>query len=424
MTSVSFSNRNIDTVISFHMPCIPMDRVERTSQLDRISPFFGNGNAKVLTGIRRSGKSTLLRMVSEVHSDKNIILFDMELWSNREYRDPDALYRRIKDSLVSDRKNVLLIDEVQDITEWESVIRSLISEGCCDIYLTGSNSRLLSGEFATYLSGRLNTTEIFTLTLSECMRFESVYRDGITTDGALAKFLRFGGFPSIWRFDYNEKEAMSEVRDIVQAILLRDVVNRYGVKQPNILERILRFICDNVGNPISVNNIYNTFLSNGDKVGKDTVYSYLSYLESAYLVYRVETMDLKGKGILKSRYKYYLSDIGIKNALMGYRPDDIPGYMENIIFLELRSRGYDVWIADNKGKEIDFVARDGEGLIYIQATTRLSDEKVITREFGNLRDVDDYRSKYVVVLEKGLLDGDMDGTRCVTLSEFLLMPQL
>lgn len=398
-----------------------MDPVKRITQLERIKPFFGNGNAKVMTGIRRSGKSTLLRMIADNHPDFNIIMFDMELWSNQKYRDPNLLYETIKDSLSGSEKNILLIDEVQDINEWESIIRSLIAEKCCDIYITGSNSRLLSGEFATYLSGRLNTTEIFTLTLSECILFEEKYRKSISQDEALDKFLKIGGFPSVWKSDYKDTDAISEVRDIVQAILFRDIITRYGVKQPNALDRILRFICDNVGNLVSANNIYNTFLSNGDKISKDTVYSYLSYLEAACLIYRVETMDIKGRDILRSKYKYYLSDIAIKNALIGFRPNDIPGYMENIIFLELRSRGFDVWIGNNNGHEVDFFARKNNESVYVQATTRLSDEKVVEREFGNLKGIDDYHPKYVVTLEKSPLDGDLDGIKCIGLAEFLML---
>ena len=397
-----------------------MKNIERERYLSCIRPYVGNRNAKVLAGIRRSGKSTLLEMVPDGLGDDNIMFIDMELWDNREYKDPEKLYRMIKGSLVNGKKNRLFIDEVQDVKEWESVIRSLIAEKCCDIYLSGSNSHLLSSEFSTYLSGRLNIIDVFTLTFSECIAFAQRYTDTQDTEEIFGKFLRFGGFPSVWRSEYKSSEAYKEVSDIVNTIMMRDIISRYTVKNPDVLYRVLRYICDNVGKVTSVNNIYETLHSDDRHIGKDMVYSYVSYLESAYLICKVPTFDIKGKKNLMSNYKYYVGDIGIKNALLGFRSDDITGLMENIVYLELRSRGYSVWVGSNGGREVDLVGEKNGRYVYVQTVSELSSDKVVSREFGNLKGIDDNYPKYVVTLNDGLLNTDIDGVICCKMSDFLL----
>ncbi len=416
----------MDTFITIMSDISYMDapRIERPRYLAEIEPYIGNRNAKVLTGIRRCGKSTLLEMLTERMGDgANIMVFDMEAWDNRQYRDPDALYSKIKESLAEGRPNCLFVDEVQDIREWESVIRSLISERCCDIYLTGSNSKLLSGEFATYLSGRLNKTDVFTLTLSECVDFEKAHgRDG-DPEKILAKFIRIGGFPGVWCGGYRESYALREVSDTVDTIIKRDITDRHSIRNTDLLDRILNYFCDSIGNCTSVNNVYESLRSADNTVVKSTVYDYVEHLEEAYLIVKVPTYDIKGRKHLTSKHKYYLSDIGIKNARLGFRPDDMPGLMENIIYLELRSKGYSVSVGDADGREVDFVAEKDGRFVYVQATTELSNEDVVRREFGNLKKIQDNYPKYVVTLNDGLLNTDMDGVRCVKLADFLMMPE-
>ncbi len=400
-----------------------MKNVERVLYENRLAPFAGNGNAKVITGIRRSGKSTFLYdLCSKIGKNRNIICINMELWENRDLRDPDRLYSYVKKAVNGKKENILVIDEVQDIDRWEEVIRSIIAERICDVYITGSNSKLLSGEYSTYLSGRLNTLNMFTLTYSECMRFNEQYNR--SSDCIMERFLHIGGFPSVWRLGYSESDALSEIRDIVQAIMMRDIVSRHQIKKIDVLERIIRFICDSIGSRLSVNNIFKILHSENANLGVDTVYSFINYLESACLIYKCESYDLKGKTILKTGYKYYVADIGIKNALYGFRPGDIGGYLENIVYLELRSRGYDVRIGDNAGREIDFIAEKNGKKAYIQVTTRLSDESVVEREYGSMIGIDDGYSKYVVVSERSPLNADVDGVQCVTLEEFLLKKEL
>lgn len=401
-----------------------MDHVLRESYIDRISPFVGNRNAKVITGVRRCGKTTILKELPSFAKDSNILLYDMELWANRRFRDPDVLYGSIKDSLDPGKENVLIIDEVQDVDRWEELIRSLIAEDCCDIYISGSNSRLLSGGSATYLAGRMNSIEVCTLNLRECILFDRMCGDGASEDEVLDKLFIRGGFPSVWAADHEESDAMSAVRDIIHSIMMTDIVGRYGVKRVDVLESILMFLSDNIGNITSLNSIANTLSSSGRGVHKDLVYEYAGYLEAACLVDRVPMYDIKGRRTLVSKYKYYLADVGIRNALLGFGSSDIPGYIENIIYLDLKSRGYDIRIGNNNGMEVDFVARKGGDIVYIQATMALEDESVVRREFGNLEGIADNYPKYVVVLNKGPLDSDMNGIRCIALKDFLLLDDL
>ncbi len=392
-----------------------MKYVERPLYLDRIRPFTKNGNVKIITGVRRSGKSTLLKELDRVIDDE-ILRIDMELWENRRFKDPDVIHRYIRDSISKGTK-AIAIDEIQDIDQWYDVIRSLVAEGDCDLYITGSNSKLLSGEFASLLTGRYNQFDNFTLTYSECIKFAEEYQD--EKMDVFSRFLHVGGFPSVWKNRYDESDAISEISDILNSIMMRDIVARYDIRKPDLLRRIFRFFCDNIGNRTSIHNIYKYLLAEDKRISKDVVYEYVDYLESACLIYKVETYDVKGKSILTSQYKYYLADIGLKNAMCGFRSEDIQGYVENILFLEMKARGYDVWIGDHSGKEVDLVCRKGNDAIYIQATTRLSDEGVVEREFWNLRNIPDNHPKYVVVLENSPLDADIDGIRCVLLEDFL-----
>lgn len=392
-----------------------MKYVERPLYLDRMRPFSNNGNVKIITGIRRSGKSTLLKGLGSV-VDGRVLRIDMELWENRRFRDPETVYGYIRESIDSG-VSVVVIDEIQDIDRWHEVVRSLVAEGRCDLYITGSNSKLLSGEFASLLTGRFNLFDTFTLTYSECLRFAEQYQ-GHGTD-TFGRFLRVGGFPSVWRNRYEEADAVSEVSDILNSIMMRDIVARYDIRKPDLLHRIFRFICDNIGNRTSVHNIYTSLLAEDRKVSKDLVYEYVDHLESACLIYKAETYDVKGKKILTSSYKYYLADIGLKNAACGFRPEDIQGYVENILYLEMRARGYEVWMGDYSGKEVDFVCRKGADIAYMQSTVRLSGEDVVKREFGNLRSIPDNHPKYVVTLERSPLDSDTDGIKCVLLEDFL-----
>lgn len=413
-------SRNSDTVISARGVPVHVRNVVRPRYLSRIRPFVGNGNAKVITGIRRSGKSTILKLLAAEMPDANLIYIDMDYRPNSGLRDPDALYDHVQRSLEPGRANVLMIDEVQDVPGWEEVVRSLITEECCDIYLSGSNAHLLSGEFATLLTGRVNIVDVRTLTLSECVLFQEEFSGPAAPEAALERLVRTGGFPKVWRTGEDEDSALNEIHDIVHMAIQVDISNRYKVSRPEVLLRILDYICDNIGNLVSVNNIYGALRSADRSIGKDSVYAYVRYLEEACLIEKASAVDLKGKRILTTGYKYYLSDVGIKNALLGFRQTDLSGYMENLIYLELSSRGYRAFIGNNDGAEIDLVGVRQGRRVYVQATEEITSSEVARREFGNFRGIADNFPRFVVVWRRSALSTDMDGIRCMTLAEFLL----
>jgi len=403
-----------------------MDGINRELYSEKISGLIGNRNAKIITGIRRCGKSTFMLGLSENISkdDVNRIYIDMELWDNRHLNDPDRLYKSIKENILPGKKNALFLDEIQDVKEWESVIRSLINENICDIYITGSNSRLLSSEYATYLSGRLNMIEMYPLSFRECVKFGKTYNIGTDPEKLLPRYLRFGGFPILWCTDYDERTAYSILQDIISTVMIKDIVSRYGIKNPDILERMFRFICGSLGKYTSLNNIYNSLNTEDRSVSKDTVYAYADHLESSYLIQRANVYDIKGKRVLSSKYKYFLTDLGLKHAVWGYRAEDIPGHMENVLYCDLKSRGYKVWVGENNGKEVDLVAELSGRKVYVQSAFRFSSEKVIEREFGNLRGIDDNHPKYVVTMDESTFHGDSDGIISCSLADFLMKDAL
>jgi len=399
--------------------------VKRLVYGNKVAPFIGNHNAKVFMGIRRCGKSTLMQMTAnEIVSkdpDVNVIEVNLELWSNRHLLDADALYHHIKDRIAPGKDNRLFVDEIQDVKEWESVIRSLIAERCCDIYLTGSNSSLLYSEYSTYLSGRLNTISVQPLTLRECMDFRES-SEGVRPEASdtLNEYLILGGFPDVWLRPISEDSAYSMLRDIYAHIILKDIVQRHGVKNTEVLGKITGFLCDNIGNNTSPHNIYTKLIAEKERVDIETVYQYIGYLEEAYFVTKVKRFDLKGKKHLESDYKYYIADIGLKHSLLGFRREDVSKHIENTVYNEMVARGYEVCIGKAGKKEIDFVGERSGKKIYIQATYVLASDETIEREFGNLKGIQDGFPKYVVGKDPEWKTGDqVDGIVYRDLAEFL-----
>ena len=399
--------------------------IKRAVYENKVRPFIGNSNAKVFMGIRRCGKSTLMRMTANdilsENPDANIISIDLELWSNRHLLKADSLYDHIKSSIVKGKYNCLFVDEIQDTNEWEAVIRSLIKEKCCDIYITGSNSSLLSSEFSTYLSGRVNIVPVQPLSLKECIDFrENAAGVRPEASSVLNEYLEMGGFPDVWARPIARDSAYSMLGDIYSHIVLKDIIQRYGVKSTEALDKIIGFLCDNIGNSTSPNNIFNKLKESGDPVVKNTVYEYLEYLEKAYFISKVKRYDVRGKKLLESEYKYYLTDIGLKHSLLGYRPSDISKHIENILYNEMTARGYKVQIGKVGNAEIDFIGTKMGKKIYLQATYLLSSEEAVDREFGNLKAVRDNFPKYVVGMDPQWKSRDhVDGVVYRDLAEFL-----
>ena len=399
--------------------------IPRERYLNKIRPHIGKPYIKILTGVRRGGKSTILKMIAEEIStknpDANMVFIDYELYSNSEIADADKLYRHVSGSAKKNAMNVLMIDEVQEVNGWEKVIASFHNEGVFDIYITGSNSRLMSSEFSTYISGRYVSFNIQTLSFSESLDFKKTIENGLSDEEVFGMMQRQGGFPVVWISDYSDSDAYAVIRDIYSGIVLRDIVQKHGLRNDTALKRMVAFLCDNIANSTSLNNIYEGLSKKYGRMRKETVYKFCEYLEEAFVFYRVEEERLKGKALLSPKYKFYISDIGIKNALLGYRSEDVSKHLENIVFLEMKSRGYDITIGNVNGNEIDFVCKRDNSRIYIQVAYRLSSEKTIEREFGNLKMIQDGYPKYVVTMDPDWMTGDIDGIKFVHVKEFLKM---
>lgn len=391
--------------------------VSRDRYFAEIEPYVGNGNAKVITGIRRCGKSTLLEICRYRLTDANVVYINTELHEFSSLSDWEKLLSYIESEYRQGIDNVLIVDEIQNIEKWELTIRDLIARKMFDIYLTGSNANLLSSEYSTHLGGRFNRIRMLPLSYEECKIFAERF---LSKKDVLDRYMRVGGFPILWISDVPERSCMQTVRDITEVILSKDIEQRFNIRNHVLLRDIYCTILSTIGSYVSSNNIYSTIRLTGLKTTVDTVNEYIGHLEAANLIMRANVFDLKGRRILENKHKYYATDLGLKHSLLGYRPEDISGHMENILFIELMYRGYEVYVGDYNGKEIDLVAIKDGSRLYIQACSSIDSQKTFDREFGNLAKIPDSFPKYVVMMEPGVYRGVTDtGIICCSLVEFL-----
>lgn len=391
--------------------------VSRDRYFAEIEPYVGNGNAKVITGIRRYGKSTLLEIYRHSLTDANVVYINTELHEFSSLGDWEKLLSYIESEYRQGIDNVLIVDEIQNIEKWELIICDLIARKMFDIYLTGSNANLLSSEYSTHLGGRFNRIRMLPLSYEECKVFAERF---LSKKDVLDRYMRVGGFPILWISDVPERSCMQTVRDITEVILSKDIEQRFNIRNHVLLRDIYCTILSTIGSYVSSNNIYSTIRSTGSKTTVDTVNEYIGHLEAANLIIRANVFDLKGRRTLENKHKYYATDLGLKHSLLGYRPEDISGHMENILFIELMYRGYEVYVGDYNGKEIDLVAIKDGSRLYIQAYSSIDSQKTFDREFGNLAKIPDSFPKYVVMMEPGAYRGVTDtGIICCSLVEFL-----
>lgn len=391
--------------------------VSRDRYFAEIEPYVGNGNAKVITGIRRCGKSTLLEIYRHRLTDANVVYINTELHEFSSLGDWEKLLSYIESEYRQGIDNVLIVDEIQNIEKWELIICDLIARKMFDIYLTGSNANLLSSEYSTHLGGRFNRIRMLPLSYEECKVFAERF---LSKKDVLDRYMRVGGFPILWISDVPERSCMQTVRDITEVILSKDIEQRFNIRNHVLLRDIYCTILSTIGSYVSSNNIYSTIRSMGSKTTVDTVNEYIGHLEAANLIIRANVFDLKGRRTLENKHKYYATDLGLKHSLLGYRPEDISGHMENILFIELMYRGYEVYVGDYNGKEIDLVAIKDGSRLYIQACSSIDSQKTFDREFGNLAKIPDSFPKYVVMMEPGAYRGVTDtGIICCSLVEFL-----
>lgn len=399
--------------------------IQRNLYLREIQKFIGKPQVKIITGIRRSGKSIILKQIAEVLLERgidksHIISINFESLANSHLLQAESLYREIKCKIVDTQRYYLLFDEIQEIYAWEKAVNSFLADFKVDIYLTGSNSHLLSSELATFLAGRYVEIPVFTLSFSEFLDFNTVYGQHEDTLNALfVKYLRMGGFPVIHTLPYEEESANKVVRDIYDSVILRDSVQRHKIRDVELLNRVITYAINNIGNTFSGKNVADYFKSQQRKIDINTVYNYLTALESAFVLYRVSRFDLKGKEILKTQEKFYLADVSLLYATMGYKDSMISGVLENIVFLELKRRGFKVYVGKFGNQEIDFVCIRRSERLYIQVAYKLESTATIEREFLSLASINDHYPKYVVTMDEFFKDSP-GGIKHIHITDFLM----
>lgn len=404
--------------------------IQRELYLQQIRPFIGKPLVKVLTGIRRCGKSSLLMMVRDELeqsgvASENIIYINFE---NMDFADLDSaaeLHNYVQERLTGEGRYYILLDEIQEVKQWEKAVNSLISNTNTDVYITGSNSRLLSSELATYIAGRYVEIKISTLSFKEYLLFKEV-RTGkkpANLREEIRSYIRLGGFPAVHIGDYEEDVAYRIVNDIYSSALLRDTIQRHSIRHIELLERVVKFVFDNIGNAFSAKNVADYFKSQQRKVDLNTVYNYLSALESAFIVKKIPRYDIKGKEILQTNEKYYIGDQSLAYAVMGYKDRLISGVLENIVMLELERRGYRVCVGKLDAREVDFIAERKNEKVYIQVSyTPAVSQETLDREFAPLLAIKDHYPKYVVTMDDFWND-NVEGVKHKHLAEFLLMDE-
>jgi predicted AAA+ superfamily ATPase len=319
------------------------------------------------------------------------------------------------------QKVYLLLDEVQEVENWEKCVNSLFETQNVDIYVTGSNSKLLSSEISTYLTGRFVQIPIFTLSFSEFIDFKKHYfptNTEISLEKYFEQYLKSGGFPFIAKTNHNQEENYQIIDGIYSTVVTRDISKRHNISNLEMFNRVVRFILENLGKNFSAKTIFDFFKSQQRSISIETIYNYLAWLEEAFIIYRCNRFDIQGKNVLKTQEKYYLSDIGFKYSQFGFSPKSIASVLENIVYLELRRRGFTVYIGKFADKEIDFIATKQNEKVYVQVCRTLPEDS--DREIGNLKLINDNYPKYVVTMDS-LVCGNVDGIQIVHIKDFLFM---
>ncbi len=401
--------------------------IKRYNYINEIKKFMNKPIVKVITGMRRSGKSIILKLLSQELIEngvekKNIIEINFESLMFSELTEFKKLYTYIMEKAQElQGKIYIFLDEIQEVEHWEKAINSLMVDLDCDIYITGSNANLLSSELATYIAGRYVEIKVYPLSFKEYIEFAKVENPSqtLSNEEYFEQYLKFGGLPAIHNFDYDKDTIYQYLEDIYNSVLLKDVIARNGIRDIELLERIVLYVLDNIRNTFSAKNISNFLKSQGRKLSRETVYNYLKALESAYIISRVQRYDIKGKSILETQEKFYLTDLGLRHTKLGYRANDIAGYLENIIYLELLRRKYTVNIGKLGAKGIDFIGTLRDEKLYIQVTYLLASPETIEREFSPLKSVQDNYPKYVLSMDN-LENYNIDGIIREKIIDFLL----
>lgn len=398
--------------------------IERPLYLDKIMPFVDTPFVKILTGVRRCGKSTILKMIIKKLKEEKQVDDEQILnyrFDSMEYEDMTTkeLYLELKSKIIQSKKTYLFLDEIQEIEGWEKVVNTLASDFDVDIYITGSNTRMMSSEISTYLTGRYITFHIYTLSFEEYLTFKKSYTTLKDLKQEFSQYVQLGGFPATHLQDCSQDEVYTIVKDIYNSTLFSDIVRRNQVKKIDQLERVVKYTFNNVGSKYTSKSISDYFKSEQRKIDNETVYSYLEKLQKAYILHKCSRYDLQGKDILKTQEKFYLADVSLRYSVLGYTVDSVASSLENIVYLELKRRGYDVYIGKIKDKEIDFVATKQNEKIYVQVTQEIRSEKTQKREYEQLLEIRDNYPKYVVMADD-FSGGNYEGIKTMNIVDFLL----
>lgn len=392
--------------------------IVRKKYIDKVIPFINTNLIKVFIGQRRVGKSYLLKTVIEYIKTKdksaNIIYVDKELADFDFITDYKSLITYSESKIKSKVKNYFFVDEIQDILQFEKALRHFQNKQSVDIYCTGSNANLLSGDLATYLSGRYIEIKVDTLTYIEFLKFHDLENN----NEALKKYLKWGGLPFIKNLIKQDDVIFDYLRNIVSTIMYKDIIQRYKVRNVDFFENLIKYLANNTGNLFTAKKISDYLKSQKLDISTKVVLSYLQYLQNAFFIYKLKRINLAGKNIFATNNKYFFEDWGLRNALIGLNNFSVPSVLENVVFIHLINHGYEVSIGVTNEKEIDFVAKKEGGCLYVQVAYLITDEKVKNREFGNLLLIKDNYPKYVVSMDEYII-GSVKGVKHIHLRDFL-----
>ena len=400
--------------------------LKRDEYIKQIVPFIDKDVIKVLTGIRRSGKSVMLKLLMEELKNRGInenqfIYINFENLKYRNLKNYEKLYDFILNKVDDKYKSYyIFLDEIQEVEEWERCVNSLRvdEELRFDIYITGSNAKLLSGELSTYLAGRYIEFIVYPFSFKEFFEIIQEKNQEIKVKEAFQKYVKFGGMPFLHNLDYNYEASMQYLQDLHASIILKDITQRNNIRDTDLLERIINYVIMNIGNTFSATSISKFFKSENRKVATETILNYIKACEEAFLVYRVARNDLLGKKILNVNEKYYIADHGIREAIMENNQKNINQVLENIVYFEMLRRGYNVKIGKVDNLEVDFVCKKNDETIYIQVSYLLASEDTKEREFSVLENIKDNYPKYVLSMDE--FDMSRNGIKHVNLIEFLI----
>lgn len=390
--------------------------IKRNYYLNKITPFIGKAVIKVITGQRRAGKSSILKLLSEElkHSGE-IFYIDKELYKFDNIKSYKDLIEYVENKNKDKMQCTIFIDEIQDINEFEKALRHFLACNIYDIYCSGSNSKLLSGELSTLLSGRYVEFRIYTLTYKEFLEFHGLKK----SNESLNSYLKYGGLPFLRNINLEEEIVREYINGIYKTVLLKDIIERYNVRNPQFLEKLAHFCADNTGSIVSAKSISNYLKSQNVKTSPNTVLDYLQYFVNACLMQKAKRFDIKGKKLLETGEKYYFEDIGIRNHISKAKVTDINKILENAVYHHLCASGYNVYIGSLNNLEIDFICEKNNETVYIQVCYLLENESTIEREFGNLKKIKNDYPKFVVSMDPQF-SGTVEGIRHVEIQNFLL----